>query len=1693
MKKPQNIFKRGCSVLLALSMVTVPCVQSVGVNAADNSSKTSSSTRYEGEKNALSDEQYKQFGLTNASPEEFDPNDTTNPLEDYEPVTLSELYVGDMNRNNSWTGSFRIMNNTSEVSGDAFNFNNMDNDLIGNEVSFSDNYETNHDHIEVQTHNTCAIDSDGDGTDEILDVTLYVDRDKDRKSFLDVRVYDLNESNNKWEDGNFLTYRLTDDDSDTGDYVWSITASTSKSYTAMTAGDFDDDGKEEGAIYVPSKINDNAYIAILEANGNKGLSEVKKIYVSELNNGSSNIFDFKYKADRMPVVSLSTTSISGQDDLVISVSHPLYSDDDYNKKGHSSALGIYHYSNGKLLNRYLDKSMTSESSRMRFSSAVDADINGNGIEELIVGGYKNIEWDDNTDVGKLDSSKNLLQVIYWDTTESKYKTVWDSPREVEAHSDLDCGQAMTEPAALTAGRLYTNSSQDNVFLEGIVFEYTGSSEKGNSEGELLQSGSFTKVHSMELGGHHSAFISTASASKFSTAGGNSEQIVVLSGDHRSTDNDKVYYDIVWIWGKGTSITSNVTNNDYMHLKDEDDDGTFISICPLDVDKDAVYLKYMGKTYGWSEPELYCILQSAPYWQELQYNSESYGAGEVAFEVSYGNSSGTEGEWGVGLGTFTDVSATAGVGLFGNGISVGGGVEFSELAKYIGSYASEHKIEDSYETVVAPGEDHAVIMAIPVVSYNYQMWVPEYTVTQSDIDAYNKMCEQDPSIAEYPYALGQTVTGHWEECNINSTLQPSFSHMPLEEYNEVVEKLEEEGSINGLKVVTADMLAPKTIGDPSSYPHTEAQLIAPGNVENLHISDFSATTGKGEGEGKLEYKIEDETEESHGFELSLDAGLYAKMKAEVSLFEESEIEAEGGLQLALDGGASWISSSSKGHGFSVVIKDLPHGTSDDYVFASKLAVFNASTLPMGGDNSCGTYVVGHMVTGTDETNAPPKLPENLRIFATTESEVFLKWNEPDYRTAAYYEIYVEDNVGQTKKVGTTDKNYFAATSLDPGSTYKFAVKSYTEEGIASCMSRWITAITKESNSSFPSFTTQPQSVIITPEEEARTYTMTAEAKQGEGMEDAALTYQWQKYSANSLTGEGIWTDVEGATNAEFKLPDITTENSHEFSAETYYRVVATQTKGSNVKSVISRIATMFVNSESQSYTSNDLDLQLRLNSTDRIYQNKNDYYVLSATEDVIVNFTFNNLIEGGSTPSDGKIILMHKNADGTESKIAETSINGDISLNSGLLQQAGNHELYALYPGGKEEIGTITNFYYAAQSESITLHVEDPYYITYHLNGGQQNAKNPDLLTKDHPDTYIYPATKTGYTFDGWYLDEAFTQELADQTIYTDALTGDINLYAKYTAIDYSINYELYGGTNHSENPATYTIADTPVTLKEPTRAGYTFKGWYTFSDEGDKNYIDSLPLNSTGDYIVHADWEIIDYKIQYEVDGGENDSSNPYSYTVESDDIVLNASTKEGYEFIGWYSDIEKTQQVSTIPAGSTGDIILYAKWGEPAAIQQRTLTHEEYGVSVSGNISPDAQLVIEKLSKDHGDYLRMERESGKLTESWYIALMNEDGSPASWKGDLTIQITPESKKAIKDLRVVHLNSEGKFHELEASNNGENLIIVTNTLGSFGIVNGAEDNGNTPEGILPAIGKLFVKSVKWMIDITIRFRECFFR
>jgi len=212
--------------------------------------------------------------------------------------------------------------------------------------------------------------------------------------------------------------------------------------------------------------------------------------------------------------------------------------------------------------------------------------------------------------------------------------------------------------------------------------------------------------------------------------------------------------------------------------------------------------------------------------------------------------------------------------------------------------------------------------------------------------------------------------------------------------------------------------------------------------------------------------------------------------------------------------------------------------------------------------------------------------------------------------------------------------------------------------------------------------------------------------------------------------------------------------------------------------------------------------------------------------------------------------------------------------------------------------------------------EVSYNINYQLDGGVNAEANPATYTVLDEVTLAEP-TKEGYNFLGWYLDNELVTKIALGT------TGDVEVIAKWEVVGYGITYNLDGGVNAETNPSAFTIND-EVVLAAPTKTGYNFLGWYL--DDACTVSLEKIENGTTNNVEVYAKWELANYNITYNLDGGSNDGSNPATFTVE-DEVVLAAPTKSGYDFLGWYLDDAYTVSLEKIEKGTIGDLTVYAKW----------------------------------------------------------------------------------------------------------------------------------------------------------------------
>ena len=213
-----------------------------------------------------------------------------------------------------------------------------------------------------------------------------------------------------------------------------------------------------------------------------------------------------------------------------------------------------------------------------------------------------------------------------------------------------------------------------------------------------------------------------------------------------------------------------------------------------------------------------------------------------------------------------------------------------------------------------------------------------------------------------------------------------------------------------------------------------------------------------------------------------------------------------------------------------------------------------------------------------------------------------------------------------------------------------------------------------------------------------------------------------------------------------------------------------------------------------------------------------------------------------------------------------------------------------------------------------------YTIITLLEGGNAGSSGEYFYTVEQTVTLPTP-TRTGYTFLGW-TGEGITTPQPNVTIPKGS-TGDKTYIENWKLTEYNITMDLNGGSGQEK--VVYTMTDEDFELPTPTRNGYEFVGW-TGEDITTPQTSVIIPKGSTGNKAYTANWQVIEYTITLDTNGGP--AVSPIKYTVE-DTFTLPYILRPGYEFAGWTLDGSGMLPFTPliIYPGTTGDLHYKAEW----------------------------------------------------------------------------------------------------------------------------------------------------------------------
>ncbi len=326
--------------------------------------------------------------------------------------------------------------------------------------------------------------------------------------------------------------------------------------------------------------------------------------------------------------------------------------------------------------------------------------------------------------------------------------------------------------------------------------------------------------------------------------------------------------------------------------------------------------------------------------------------------------------------------------------------------------------------------------------------------------------------------------------------------------------------------------------------------------------------------------------------------------------------------------------------------------------------------------------------------------------------------------------------------------------------------------------------------------------------------------------------------------------------------------------------------------------------------------------------------------------------------------------------------------------------------------------------NITLYAKwsiNSYSLTFSFGNGSEDV----VITNDYNTTFTYPADpeKVGYTFDGWYLDEAGNTEFsatkipaANQTVYAkwiqnqytvdfylnendttpiyseevgygDAvanppaipvvtgmegawsediseITGDLNVYAVYTKLVFTITFQDYSQTTYDTVSVEYGDLITPPST--PSRTGYDFIGYY--SPELERN-IDLTTYTVTTDLTLVDNYQIQTFAVKFF--GGEDGSligSVQYIDYGSSATAPTSGLEREGYTFTGWDKSFDNI----------TGELNVYAVY----TINQYTVTFDANGGSY---LDASSSISVTLDYNSNVTVLEVPTKTGFVFVGWYL------------------------------------------------------------------------------------------------------------
>ena len=290
-------------------------------------------------------------------------------------------------------------------------------------------------------------------------------------------------------------------------------------------------------------------------------------------------------------------------------------------------------------------------------------------------------------------------------------------------------------------------------------------------------------------------------------------------------------------------------------------------------------------------------------------------------------------------------------------------------------------------------------------------------------------------------------------------------------------------------------------------------------------------------------------------------------------------------------------------------------------------------------------------------------------------------------------------------------------------------------------------------------------------------------------------------------------------------------------------------------------------------------------------------------------------------------------------IVKTGSEFTAPASDGMTRPDGNTGSYFMWLGSNGKLYEPGGSVPADVTELTVQWTAPTYAVTLNTNGGTVNNGNVTGYTYGVGATL--PAaddmTYTGHTFKGWYDNENLTG--SPVTAIGGAETGNKEYWAKWEINQYTITFDTNGGSEIA--PITQDYGTKITAPDNPTRKGYTFKGW-------DKEIPKTMPAENI---TVKAQWEINQYTIAFDTNGGSEIAPITQDYGTEI--TAPDNPTRKGYTFKDWDKEIPETMPAENITVKAQWEINQYIITFDTNGGSEIAPITQDYGTEITAPDNP--------------------------------------------------------------------------------------------------------------------------------------------